>query len=248
MKNSRFLKTFFVLSVSVNMVVIGLVGWGYNRIGSLDYLGYLIENRGSGQGLVQAHRRQLFDSLAQQRMALRRHGTADLIIMLGNSLTAGAEWSELLNRNNVLNRGIIGDDTHGILSRLTSVTDLKPKKIFLLIGINDLLRETPQYIAAQMVQILTAIKQKTPQTTIFVESLLPVHHTYRRNPIRNADIRVVNDSLRHISTRLDAIFLDIYPQFADTNGNLRSDLSSDGIHLNGKGYMLLATQVRPFMD
>src|SRR5262245_31960720 len=60
------------------------------------------------------------------------------IIMLGNSITDYAQWNELLQVNEVRNRGISGDITYGILERLDEVTEGKPAKVFVLIGINDI--------------------------------------------------------------------------------------------------------------
>src|SRR5690348_1170260 len=62
------------------------------------------------------------------------------IIFLGNSITDGAEWSELFNDNKIKNRGISGDITAGVLHRLNEVAERKPDKVFLLIGVNDLAR------------------------------------------------------------------------------------------------------------
>ena len=62
------------------------------------------------------------------------------IVFLGNSITDGAEWTELFDNPNVINRGISGDITAGVLYRLDEVTRSKPEKIFLMIGVNDLAR------------------------------------------------------------------------------------------------------------
>jgi hypothetical protein len=45
------------------------------------------------------------------------------IIFLGNSITAGAEWNELLQNEHARNRGISGDITFGVLERLDEVTE-----------------------------------------------------------------------------------------------------------------------------
>lgn len=62
----------------------------------------------------------------------------DDIIFLGNSITNGCEWAELLGNAHAKNRGISGDTTNGVLDRLHVITAGKPSKVFLLIGINDL--------------------------------------------------------------------------------------------------------------
>ena len=53
------------------------------------------------------------------------------IIFLGNSITAGTDWMELLGRSDVRNRGISGDITFGVLERLDEVIEGKPAKVFI---------------------------------------------------------------------------------------------------------------------
>ena len=67
----------------------------------------------------------------------------DDIVMLGNSITDGGEWAELLGDAHVKNRGISGDTTDGVLERLGTITRGRPAKVFLLIGINDFSKGVP---------------------------------------------------------------------------------------------------------
>ena len=97
------------------------------------------------------------------------------ILFVGNSITAGGEWSELFNNPNVKNRGISGDVTEGVLFRLEEITDSKPSKIFLMIGVNDLsLGISIDSILTNYETILTKILDETPSTKIFIQSILPV--------------------------------------------------------------------------
>ncbi len=50
------------------------------------------------------------------------------IVMLGNSLTDGAEWNELFDNCHVKNRGIVGDIIPGFYERLQPILDGKPRK------------------------------------------------------------------------------------------------------------------------
>ena len=50
------------------------------------------------------------------------------IIMVGNSITEGGNWKILLKDTTVINRGISGDVTFGVLNRLKEITDRKPSK------------------------------------------------------------------------------------------------------------------------
>lgn len=85
--------------------------------------------------------------------------TADEIIFLGNSITDGCNWSELLDEPRAKNRGISGDRTEGILDRLDEVLDSKPIKVFLMIGINDLgAGKSVNFIKMKYVDLHTGFK------------------------------------------------------------------------------------------
>ena len=60
------------------------------------------------------------------------------IVFLGISITEQGWWSLLLKRGDVENRGIGGDNTFGMIDRLPDILKSKPRKIFLMAGINDL--------------------------------------------------------------------------------------------------------------
>ena len=63
------------------------------------------------------------------------------IVFLGNSITDGGEWNELLANPRVKNRGISGDRSGWLLDRLDPIVGGHPKKLFLMIGVNDLLNQ-----------------------------------------------------------------------------------------------------------
>src|SRR5262245_29182085 len=92
------------------------------------------------------------------------------IIFLGNSITAGTDWAELLGMPNARNRGISGDITFGVLERLDEVTEGKPAKVFILIGINDIQRNIPDTLIVQNYQkMIRRIKAESPATKIYFQ-------------------------------------------------------------------------------
>src|SRR3954451_7586104 len=60
------------------------------------------------------------------------------IVMLGDSLTEWGNWHELVPEFRVINRGIAGDTSSGVLDRLEEVIARRPKLVFLMIGTNDI--------------------------------------------------------------------------------------------------------------
>ncbi len=114
--------------------------------------------------------------MAQQGYVRSSPDIKNEIVFLGNSITDGMEWSELLGNKKCVNRGISADITEGILIRLEAITKLQPAKLFIMIGVNDLSRNmTPEEVAANYRKILERVKSETPRTKVYIESVLPVN-------------------------------------------------------------------------
>ncbi|GHU83511.1 hypothetical protein FACS189468_8660 [Spirochaetia bacterium] len=60
------------------------------------------------------------------------------IVMLGDSITQGIQWNELLGRADIANRGIGSDTTRGFLNRMADIIDLNHEFCFVMGGINDI--------------------------------------------------------------------------------------------------------------
>ena len=109
------------------------------------------------------------------------------IIFLGDSITDECEWAELLGNPNVKNRGISGDTIDRILNRLDEIVESQPKNIFLMVGINDFLNsgKSVKKTLKDYKKILLVIRQKTPITQVFVQSVLPVNNKINRFLLNN---------------------------------------------------------------
>ena len=233
------MKRFFHISLFFNLLCIIGIAYALIKIGSPSYIFYLIKNK--GQGVV----------------SLKKHKTSHLktlpineghIIMLGNSITAECEWSELLENSNILNRGIIGDGTTDILNRLDDVIAMKPKKVFLLIGVNDLQYLPLSKITENYEKIVNRLLLELPNTKLYLESVLPVHNSFRRNGMKNEHIDILNKNIEQIAQKRGQVFINLNEKFKNTVGELNPEYSMDGIHLNGKGYLLFKDVILPYIN
>lgn len=162
------------------------------------------------------------------------------VIFLGNSITDGGEWAELFPGISVLNRGISGDYSTGVLNRLAEVYNRKPDKLFLLIGVNDLTRNIRvDSIFKNISWIAALMHQHSPKTILYVQSIFPVNeklgkfsgHTSKRKQIFE-----LNHLLRSHATESNYIFLDVFSALADSTQRLKEAYTNDGLHLTGAGY------------
>jgi lysophospholipase L1-like esterase len=115
-----------------------------------------------------------------------------------------------------------------------------------MIGINDLIRGTrDEVILNNHQQIITHLRRVHPTAEIVVQSILPhgaEQATWQGRDkllaITNNRIRRLNERLRSISAKQGVKFLDLYPLFTNTKGNLRQEFTTDGLHLNREGYIV----------
>ena len=166
--------------------------------------------------------------------------TSGKILFLGNSITEGGNWRKLLKDSSVINRGISGDNTFGVLQRLDEITRYKPSSVFLLIGVNDLSKNIPNSrIIENIFSIVSKIRTSSPKTKIFVQSLLPVNPSVTNFPPRfskQGSILEINGQLKKYSDALHYIFVDIHSRFLDKQNLLDARFTYDGLHLNAAGY------------
>lgn len=173
------------------------------------------------------------------------------IVFLGDSITDGGNWSEMFHNPLIKNRGISGDVTQGVLDRLGEVVESKPAKIFLMIGINDLARGlTEKEILANIKSIIRRIRKKSPETTLYLQSLLPVNPDFPIFPDhtdKGAQIKNINIVLRRMAGDYGAVFVDLYPLFTVEGDKLNPDFTNDGLHLTGAGYAVWKKAVAPLL-
>jgi lysophospholipase L1-like esterase len=166
------------------------------------------------------------------------------IVMLGDSLTAGANWDEVFPGLPIRNRGINADTTTGALARLDEITQGHPAAIFILIGTNDLpwfVHRHDEMILGTYEKILEKIKRDSPTTKIFVQSLLPRARIFAKR------IRLFNRRLKGLAEFAGVTYVDLHPHFIGRHGELRVRLNNDHLHLLSGGYAIWKEVLTPYI-
>jgi len=176
-----------------------------------------------------------------EELAKRTKGNP--IVMLGNSITDGFMTNEYLPEYKIINRGISGDITQGLLDRLaSSVVALKPSMLFIMIGTNDIARGfSDSLILANYETLVQEISTKSPKTKIVIESILPTRNRPERS---NERIDTLNRKLKEFADQHRVEYLDLQSLFKDREGNLGEEYSLDGLHLNGAAYTIWAEELK----
>ncbi len=170
--------------------------------------------------------------------------TSKDIVMVGNSLTeGGGDWNARLNKKNIRNRGIIGDEVMGIYDRLHQILPGHPEKLFFLAGVNDISHDlTADSIVSMIRMTIERIQRESPETKLYLQSLLPFNESfgrYKKLTGKTNMVPEINAQLETLAKEHKITFINLFPLFTEKGTNvLRSELTSDGLHLNEEGYKI----------
>lgn len=174
------------------------------------------------------------------------------IVFLGNSLTQGGKWNEYFPEQNPANRGISGDNTLGMLGRLHEIIKAKPSKLFILAGINDIsLGRSNDKVLNGIKSIIYQVKEGSPNTTIYVQSLLPINKDvckYKRMMNKEKQIEKLNKEIIKFCKSENITFIDLYSHFLSEKRKMDAKYTSDGLHLNEAGYAVWTGQIRKYVE
>jgi len=171
------------------------------------------------------------------------------LVFLGDSITQGwGDVSSFFPGLKIANRGISGDTTRGILIRLQpDVLAVHPAGVVLLIGTNDIqLGVAPADIAANLKQIITALRQHDPKMPVVLCAVFPTTPTNGRPTDK---IRKLNELYEAaVADEPQVTMLDTWHLFADEHGEARSFEMPDQLHPNVIGYARWAKALRPVLE
>lgn len=177
--------------------------------------------------------------------------TSNDIVFFGNSLTNGGRWHEMFNNPNIKNRGIVGDIVQGLYDRADMILKGQPKKIFLLIGTNDISHHVgADSIAKALDKLITLIKKECPNTQLYMQSLLPYNNDFKRyKNLFGEEMTVLQGNVLYeqVARKHNVPWINLFPWFADNECKLRKELTNDGVHLKENGYQIWRDEITPFV-
>lgn len=194
------------------------------------------------------------DLLGKEANAMIKKKPDRLIVLAGDSLTLWFPQDLLPTDYNWLNQGISGETTSGLAKRLKLFDQAKPKAIFVMVGINDLLRgRSDQEVLDAQEDIINRLKKSHPKAKIVIQSLLPrakesitAANATQVEALSNDRIFQFNRRLAGLADQTGVEFLDLQSLFSDNEGFLRSELTTDGLHLSTQGYLVWRSAIQTF--
>jgi len=163
------------------------------------------------------------------------------IVMLGNSITHGINWNELIDRTSISEQGIPSDITEGVLNRLEYVYKLNPKICFIMIGVNDVFSWIPiETIFVNYKLLIENLKAKNIIPVI--QSILYASNAAPNAENRNIEISKLNQLIFDYAKQNKIEFINLNKKMSASNF-LKAELTIDGIHLNGEGFKIWSREV-----
>lgn len=168
-------------------------------------------------------------------------------VFLGNSITEGFDLEKYFPGHDVVNRGIVADHLDGLLERLeNSAVGLKPDKLFLMIGINDIGdKRSDEYLQKMFITLFDTLQISLPETEIYLHSMLPTSPRWKNCPPQQ--IKRLNGFLAQLALEKGLNYVNLYPYFLGNMERIDPALARDGIHPNEKGYQIWADKIRSFL-
>jgi len=163
-------------------------------------------------------------------------------IFFGNSLTEMWDVNYYFNDSTILNCGITGDFSEGLLKRCGTIITLKPENLFIEIGINDMIEKISlDEICSNYEQLITRIKKESPHTNIYIQSNLPLIINRPSLLTNDTDVNTLvlkqNENLKLLAKKYNCLYVDIYSEMIKEKDRA-SLFIWDGLHLTSKAYLI----------
>lgn len=179
----------------------------------------------------------------------------DNFLFIGDSITDYYPLEEYYDNLPVVNSGISGNKTTDILNDMkTRVYQYNPTKVFLLIGTNDLNSTDEDIVDVtfdNIKEIINEIKENRSDATIYVESVYPVNSVIENNVVTNRTNKKVKELNKKLSNYCDeesCEYINLYDDLIDEEGNLKTEYTEDGLHLNSLGYVVITRELLPYLN
>lgn len=128
----------------------------------------------------------------------------------------------------------------------TALSKTNAKRAVLTFGSNAISIMSEETFLKYYIKLIDAIKSKTPDCDIIIQSITPLATTCKLKKLTNELINRSNALLLTLSYAKDIKFLNSAPELKDQDGYMKIEYTSsdDGIHINEEGYKIWINSLR----
>ena len=175
------------------------------------------------------------------------------ILFIGNSITDMHCWPEVFKTSTgeylpIVNRGNSGTYSTEQSDNLESYLVNKPKKVFMMIGTNDIatsggLNFSPEQVLAYVKSIVARIHARSPQTKVYLYSILKNNTSNRVE----ATWLKANELTKAYADATDKVtYIDLYDKLANVASG--GAWSYDNLHLTAGAYQTWAKEICQYLQ
>lgn len=184
------------------------------------------------------------------------------IVFTGSSLMEMfpiEKWVKELGPNApiVYNRGVGGYRTTDLLPILDAcVFELRPRKVFINIGTNDLSDGSVplETVMSNYDQIITQIEEKLLGVIIYMMAYYPINYDAATEEMKpcllirtNEKINKANELVAQLAAKHGQRYINVNAPLMDEQGRLKAEYTIEGMHIKPKGYRAIFQDIMTYV-
>ena len=175
------------------------------------------------------------------------------VLFLGDSITDMYDLKSYYGNidKEFINSGRSGYKTADLLKNFKNMIEqFNPDTVVILIGTNDLSSGVSNdKIVTNIEEIVSEIKKIAPGKKIYIQSIYPINKSKRSKGEKrdNKNIKRINNELKKFCLESNPTFINLYDSLTDSEGDLKSKYSEDGLHLTNEGYKVVTNILKNYL-
>lgn len=172
------------------------------------------------------------------------------ICFFGNSITNQIPFADSIKGKTVAVIGYPGAGFEMLHYTAPLVQAVHPRKLFVMAGINSLGNLDDMQFRKEYNALIDRLLPPPPPIAceVYLESLLPLNHTKGNDKLTNQRIQEANIIIRRIAMERGFTYIDLYNEYVDSEGEMPSEYSRDGIHLYPEAYNIWLKKIEKYIQ
>lgn len=181
---------------------------------------------------------------------LNKSAEKGAIVCAGSSLMEMFPVEKLMSEARpdikIYNRGIGGYMTCELLENVAPlITDLKPKRLFINIGTNDLSWSSIpiEDVIENYEKIISSVEKAVENVEIYLMAYFPINYEAASEQMKpclkirtNEKINLANEAVKALAEKHGQKYIDINKNLKDDLGRLKAEYTIEGMHIKEIGY------------